>query len=299
VVLPALVQFDANSIPAQSITVRIAACGTSILRNLERRLSARNLWPSVLRAAPARDELNTKSHSASSLSSFNSSPASILRYAAVHPYSRFGTSIRSLKVVADLKLGAEQGVVIGVVSAIPMEGSSTVASNLAFLMNAYAPTLLVETEVRGQILALTDQLNKSRHPRQLDFDRSDTETKITAPTRVSLSTSGTHRSAPQLAYAAATLSAIIQDAKKKYKYIVVDLPPLLAAPEAQAACPGIDGFVLVIRCGGASRQAVVEALTQAPEVSGKLIGAVLNQTAEGALRRNESYKGIAFRRYFY
>lgn len=205
--------------------------------------------------------------------------ASILpRYAALRPASRFGTSVRAIKVAVDLEFRTDHCVVIGVISAVPGEGTSTVAANLAFLTNAAAGSLLIEAQPRSG--TVTDQA---------DPDGPGTSDDLVVGGAPGLVPILSNRQA---------LPAIIRAARDKYKYIIVDLPPLLASPDGRAASRVIDCFVLVIRWGRTSRQAIEEAMTDAPEVLKKTVVAVLNGAPERALKRDEVYKGREFQKYF-
>src|SRR5260370_26965 len=59
---------------------------------------------------------------------------SLQRYSIDHPLSSFSETLRSIKVAADLALSDRKPKIIGVISALPNEGKSTVSKNFASLL---------------------------------------------------------------------------------------------------------------------------------------------------------------------
>src|SRR5205085_959231 len=83
-----------------------------------------------------------------------SSDLGIVRQVVIAPFSRFTETVRGIKVAADTTTLPAPGTrVIGVVSAVPGEGKSTIAANLAQLMaHAGSPTLLIDGDLRNPSL---------------------------------------------------------------------------------------------------------------------------------------------------
>src|SRR5215470_475580 len=78
----------------------------------------------------------------------------MLWYVVDSPLSRFAESMRAIKMAADVGAGAKS--VIGVTSALPNEGKSTIAASIALLMShADAPTILVDCDLRHPSLTRT------------------------------------------------------------------------------------------------------------------------------------------------
>jgi succinoglycan biosynthesis transport protein ExoP len=75
---------------------------------------------------------------------------SLQRYSIDHPLSSFSETLRAAKVAADLALGDRKPKVIGVISALPNEGKSTVSKNFASLLaHLGAKTLLIDVDLRN------------------------------------------------------------------------------------------------------------------------------------------------------
>jgi succinoglycan biosynthesis transport protein ExoP len=77
--------------------------------------------------------------------------------------------------------------------------------------------------------------------------------------------------------------------RSRYKYVVIDLPPVGARIDTLAASTSIDGCLLVLEWSRTSRAAVEEALRGAELLREKLIGAVLNKVDIRTLRRLEPH----------
>src|SRR5262249_19682513 len=72
------------------------------------------------------------------------------------PFSRFAEAIRSIKLTADMNGGSEAVKVVGLTSALPGEGKSTIATTMALLFaQGGARTILVDCDLRNPSLSRT------------------------------------------------------------------------------------------------------------------------------------------------
>ena len=83
--------------------------------------------------------------------------------------------------------------------------------------------------------------------------------------------------------------------RKKYDWVLVDAPPILAMADTPVLCPFVDGLVLVVWSESSSRPALRRALDQVERVGGKLSGVVLNKVD---LQRNAYYYGQHYGEYY-
>jgi Mrp family chromosome partitioning ATPase len=83
--------------------------------------------------------------------------------------------------------------------------------------------------------------------------------------------------------------------KLNYKYIIVDLAPLIANVDARAAARFVESCILVIEWGQTKIDAVQYALRNVPELRENIIGAVLNKVDIDAMSRYDAYGA----RYYY
>ena len=225
------------------------------------------------------------------------------RYVVEEPFSRFTETIRGVKVAVDLMRLTRASKTIGVVSALPNEGKTTVAANIAQLLaHAGHKTLLIDADLRNP--SLTKALAPSAEEGVLELLRgrrrltdlvwSDPVTGLEfLPAVVGARVSHTADliSSPSMA-------ELLENAKGKFEYVVLDFPPIAPVIDVKAAAHLIDSLVLVVEWGQTSHQAVTEALESVDIVRAKLIGALLNKADSRLLNRLESYKGRYYSNYY-
>ena len=215
------------------------------------------------------------------------------------PFSATAEALRYIKVAIDLHPAG--GKVIGMVSALPGEGKTTVAAGFAaFLARNGSRVLLVDADLRNP--SLTRTLGYNEAPGLLDlvadklsFDDlviNDARHKfdvLTASTRIKTSNSSDILNS-------AAMKQMLKAARSEYDYVLVDLPPILPVVDVKATAHLFDAFVLVVEWGSTSTDELLKAVAASPIVSERLLGAVLNKADEDVMRRFEGYSD---RRYSY
>jgi capsular exopolysaccharide synthesis family protein len=214
-------------------------------------------------------------------------------------FSATAEALRYIKVAIDLH--PTEGKVIGIVSALPGEGKTTMAiSFAAFAAKSGARTLLVDADLRNP--SMTRSLGHAAAPGLLNlaagdmnFDRlviTDEKYKfdfLPASTQAEFSNSSDVLN-----------SVVVKDMLKKvrsdYDYVIVDLPPILPVVDVKAVAHLFDGFILVVEWGSTSVDEIVRAAGASPILSDRLLGAILNKADEAIMRRFEGYSD---RRYAY
>jgi succinoglycan biosynthesis transport protein ExoP len=225
------------------------------------------------------------------------------RYVVAEPFSRFAETLRGVKVSADTSTPTGHIKVIGAVSAVPAEGKSTVALNMAELIaQTGSRVLLLDGDLRNPTLTrlispdapagLIEVLNgKVRLP---DVTWTDPLTGMHFVPAV-LQTAIAHTSG---LISSSAMEKLLAAARDEYDYIVVDLPPMVPVVDARAAAHLMDGFLLVIEWGKTSPEVVTEAVQSADVVRERIIGAILNKANTNVLKRLEAYKGANYHRYY-
>jgi succinoglycan biosynthesis transport protein ExoP len=89
-----------------------------------------------------------------------------------------------------------------------------------------------------------------------------------------------------------------------YDYVIVDLPPLAPLADTRASTHLVDSYLFVVNWGGTSTAIVQHALSRAPRVYEKTVGAVLNKVNMKALNLYDGnygryYHDKAYGRYGY
>lgn len=210
----------------------------------------------------------------------------------VAPFSATAEALRYIKVAIDLHpTGAK---IIGIVSALPGEGKTTVATGFAaFVAKSGARTLLIDADLRNP--SMTRALGYTNLPSLLDMvaDKSEfsdliiTDSKfnfdfLPSSTRIKPSNSFDILNSP-------AVKDMLRAAKSNYDYILIDLPPILPVVDVKAVAHLFDAFVLVVEWGSTSTNEVLKAVNASPILSERLLGAVLNKADEAIMRRFEGY----------
>jgi protein-tyrosine kinase len=179
---------------------------------------------------------------------------------------------------------------IMVTSAIPSDGKSLTAFNLALVLSeSYRRrVLLVEGDLRRPAIAsavgipvgagLTEALKATD-------DRKATLVQLTET--LALLPAGRPESDPLSSLASARLQTLLQDASDKFEWVIVDTPPLALTTDASLMCPLVDAVLLVVRASRTPDAAVKQAI----ETLGRdrILGVVLNGGEEAQTSGYEYY----------
>jgi succinoglycan biosynthesis transport protein ExoP len=77
--------------------------------------------------------------------------------------------------------------------------------------------------------------------------------------------------------ASANVQGTIDELRKRYDVVVLDLPPIIPFADVRAMTQVVDSFVFVVEWGATSREAALSALRAAPGIKEKLLGCLLNK----------------------
>jgi succinoglycan biosynthesis transport protein ExoP len=218
--------------------------------------------------------------------------AAFRQISEVAPFSATAEALRYIKVAIDLHPSG--GKVIGIVSALPGEGKTTVAAGFAsFVARSGGRTLLVDADLRNPSLSRTLGYNNAPGLLELVADKASfddlliTDSKykfdfLPSASRVKPSNSADILNSP-------AMKQMLKSATSSYDYVLVDLPPVLPVVDVKAVAHLFDAFVLVVEWGSTSSEEVVKAVAASPILSERLLGAVLNKADEAVMRRFEGY----------
>jgi len=209
------------------------------------------------------------------------------------PNSAYADAIRSIKFAVDSG-GSSPCNVIGLTSYLPTEGKSTVAAGIAtMLAQSGRRTLLVDCDVRNPSLSRALAPNASvgflevvtGEANLVQSVLRDKDTRLAfLPTVLNQRA----RNATEL-LGSAEARRLIDSFKAAYEFVIIDMAPLVSAVDIRAASRIIDSYLLVIEWGATKTDSVQYALSQAPAVHAKMIGAVLNKVDFASLGRYEPY----------
>ena len=215
----------------------------------------------------------------------------LIRNIADTPRSRFSEAFRSVKLAVDTaNRGAKRTQIIGITSALPSEGKSTVAASLAQLIaQGGSRAILLDFDLRNP--TLSSSLAPGAMLSILDVTsgraKLDDATWIDPDTQLHfLPATGSSR----LAYTSEVLASketagLLKVLRESYEYVIVDLSPIAPFVDVRAVAHLMDSFILVIEWGRTNIDTVKQSLDVAGDVYGRLIGVTLNNAEVKALKR--------------
>jgi polysaccharide biosynthesis transport protein len=198
------------------------------------------------------------------------------------PFSHFSEGLRSVKTAIDIMALTRPMQCIGMISALPGEGKSTVAVNLAnVLATGGRNTLLIDADLRNPQLSrrLSPDANAGLLelmagsvplPQVMQSVADDRLWFLPAILRQRIANAGDLLGSERM-------QAVLSASRPKFDHVIVDLPPLGPVSDARAISPLVDAFILVVNWGHTRFDVIEEALVHFGIASDKIVGVVLNK----------------------
>lgn len=168
---------------------------------------------------------------------------------------------------------------LGIISSIPGEGKTTVASNLAIsLAQLNMKTLLVDTDLRrGRLHETYGFANDRGLGHVLSGDkRFEEAVQTTRVPNLSLVTCGESVIDSSQLFSSSKMEAFIKDARAKFDIILYDTPPMTIIADTAIFLPKLHGALLVVRSGVARTRILSKAVATLKESGANLLGVVFN-----------------------
>ncbi len=210
------------------------------------------------------------------------------------PLSPFSEGLRLLRSGLLLTRTGEAPRSFLFTSAMPSEGKSTVASNLAcVLAQNGASVLLVEVDLRHPTAA--KQFGLSNRKGLSTFlnsacDLHECTQKIAALPTLQVLTSGPAVASPGLLLGSERMRGLLKKARADFDFVILDTPPGLAIADAGILAASVDAVLLVVRDGVANRKMVRRAAVQMLRLGAQLHGFVFNGIRKNSVEYYE-YRG--------
>jgi protein-tyrosine kinase len=166
-----------------------------------------------------------------------------------------------------------------ITSAGPIEGKSTVASNLAVVLaQAGRKTILIDGDMRNPSLHDTFRvLNSEGLSHALVWQKPLEELILDSGIKnLDILTSGPIPPNPAELMASEEMSTLIEKLCDRYDVILFDTPPLIAVTDPQILASQLDGVILVIHSGRTNREQAFHAKKLLNKVKANILGCVLN-----------------------
>jgi len=214
----------------------------------------------------------------------------------VQPKSQISEAFRALRTSLLLSQAEHPPQVILVTSALPREGKTTAAVNLAVTLAQLGDrTLLMDSDMRkpGIRRALNLTIGKdSGLSSYLAGVCTLDEIMIPHPTINNLTalTTGPVPPSPADLLSSHRMREALAELRHRFKFIVIDSPPIMAATDAVILSSLTDGVLLVVRSGETPKEAFTRTRDLLVGVKSRLLGVVLNAVDSSAPDYYYSYR---------
>ena len=214
----------------------------------------------------------------------------------------FIESVRTVRNRIEREAAQNNVKTILVTSALPMEGKTTVAANLAIsLARKERRVILVDADLRSPNVAETLGMEKAEHGFAELLTGEAMLKDVIVPYKdlkmlYVIQGSQADRDPSDLLNAG-TLSSVISKLKKAADYVIIDTPSSAVVSDAAAVARYADGGVYVVRQDSTKVDILQEGMELFPGSGVKMLGCVLNATEAGLTGSGYGYGNYGYGRY--
>lgn len=200
--------------------------------------------------------------------------------------------LRTNTLIALADKGEKKCKVIGITSAQPSEGKSTISINLAYSIAELGNSvLLVDGDMRrptvNKVIGVSHTPGLSE---VLEGTESLTNLLVhyessTSNTSFSVIPSGELPNNPSELINSDRFKRLIEAATNTFDYVIIDLPPVGAVIDAVNAAKYVDGMIVVLREGHCPRHVLIDCVEQLRYAKCNILGFVMNGCIAGTSKR--------------
>jgi polysaccharide biosynthesis transport protein len=198
------------------------------------------------------------------------------------PKSQMSEAFRALRTSLLLSQANHPPQVILVTSALPREGKTTAAANLAVTLAQLGDsTVLVDADLRKPGVDRLLNLVGGKHAGLSSYLAGVSSLDLVSVPHPAIPNLVAIPAGPLPPNPADLLSShrlvdAIAELRTKFKFIVIDSPPIMAATDAVILSVQADGVLLVVRCGETPKIAFTRTRDLLNSVKCRILGVVLN-----------------------
>jgi polysaccharide biosynthesis transport protein len=225
-------------------------------------------------------------------------------YALNAPFSRFAETLRSIWALINIAQRESGAKVICVVSSVPGEGKTTVATNLAahFAHHSATRVLVIDADFHRPLLTERIAPNAQVGLKEALMEPKALSKYVIRQERLNLdvlpcSVPDRVANAAEL-LGTAEMEQLLRVARDTYDLVIIEAPPMAAVVDYKMIARHCDRFVFVVEWGKTSQRIVLECLNDASALLDRVVCIVLNKVDPSALRSIEHYKGDRFHEYY-
>src|SRR5205814_7297945 len=212
------------------------------------------------------------------------------------PKSQMSEAFRALRTALLLSQADHPPQVILVTSALPREGKTTAAANLAVTLAQLGDsTVLVDADLRKPGIGRLLNLAAGKYAGLSSYLAGVSGLDLVSvphpaiPNLVAIPT-GPLPPNPADLLSSHKLADAIAELRAKFKFIVIDSPPIMAATDAVILSVQADGVLLVVRSGETPKEAFTRTRDLLSSVKCRILGVVLNAVDASAPDYYYSYR---------
>lgn len=220
------------------------------------------------------------------------------------PKSAISEAFRVLRTAIQFAIANDESQKIFLVSsAVPEEGKSTMAANLAIVFaQAGNKTLLIDADLRRpsqhKVFGLSNKRGLSNLLTEISPDmdadddpieRLDLYSQETQVPRLKLLSCGAVPPNPSELLGSKHMQRFLDVVSEEFDFVLLDSPPVLSVTDATLLSARADGMIMVARAGKSRRQYVKAAAEKLKDVNANLLGYVLNALAPKSAGRQSYY----------
>jgi polysaccharide biosynthesis transport protein len=212
------------------------------------------------------------------------------------PKSQVSEAFRALRTTLLLSQPDRPPQVILVTSALPREGKTTAAANLAVTLAQLGDkTVLVDADLRKPGVGRMLNLTSGKHAGLSSYLAGVSSLDLvivphpTIPNLVAIPT-GPLPPNPADLLSSHRLADAIAELRTKFKFVVIDSAPVMAATDAVILSVQVDGVLLVVRSGETPKAAFARSCELLVSVKCRLLGVLLNGVDASAPDYYYSYR---------
>ena len=178
-----------------------------------------------------------------------------------------------------------RGNVLMVTSVGENEGKSTVAVNLALAMaKKYKRVLLIDCDLyKPACDKILEHAPHAHHTAEVIRGKISLAEAVVRDKRGGMDVLSARRTGGKEAealFTSAGLEAMVRQARERYDFVVIDLPPMAASPDSETMTEYADGSLLVVRQNAINAVDLNRAIGDLQRGKAKLLGCVLNNVFE-------------------
>jgi succinoglycan biosynthesis transport protein ExoP len=290
---------EALNTPCLAILPRLQTTGQKLARHAAKKdaLVSGHTLGSANTIDPAQERRASKVRLLSTTQPF-------MRQVVDEPLSPFAEAFRSLKVAVDISRSVGEKKTIGITSMLAKEGKSTVACNLSeMIADAGKKVILIDGDLRNPALTRALAADATAGLIEVLEGKVNLEEVICTDGQTNLSflpvvieSRVVHTNE---ILASTAFRELLEDLRRTYEYIVIDLPPVAPVADVRAVTQVVDSFILVVEWGQTRMNLVQHQLAASPELNERLLGVVLNKVNVRALARYAPYYGRNYYKQYY